>query len=487
MKTYCYFHPKRLARWFCPTCEKPLCRECVKDSDVQIGGMFTSGCATCGGHVESLGSGNDIVPFWQRLPKFFLYPFKLQPLVLIFIVSLLGAHYKDSGIMQLIFIAFVIKYSFAVLKTTAEGDFVNPPPLLYSTFSHAVRSYFKLVFLFVLLSFAYVIVISLHDELIEAVFVLGLIYFLPAMLILLAKTNSLFTAVNPREFIHIGWHTKKSYLIMYFLIILLMGGPFTIERWFNGIFFDFAEVNYFFTTAMNSYFLIVIFYLMGYVIFQHHKELGFSVSFDVHDGYSNDSTAGRGIGKSRKNNSVEASVNQKIENLIKIGRYDEAIALMEQQNILFSKDIAFTSRYCKLIKLTGNYKSLAKYGSTVLSLLVVNGREQEAYEFYSELIKQDKDFRLVGGTLFRIAEWLKKTGKTKEALRAYKQFADANPQNPLIPQAYLSVAKIFVTMKNTQKAEKVLKCAIKKYPNSSYITSVKKYLGFLSNPDTVNT
>ena len=67
---------------------------------------------------------SDIVPFWSRLPSFFLYPLHFGAVALILVSMALAyvAQYTFFvfGLLGLISIGFV-RYGYAVLENTARG------------------------------------------------------------------------------------------------------------------------------------------------------------------------------------------------------------------------------------------------------------------------------------------------------------------------------------------------------------------------------
>src|SRR2546430_471735 len=73
---------------------------------------------------------SDIVPFWARLPRFFLYPLRLGSLALIALSMALAyvaqlTHFVFP-LLALISIGFV-RYGYAVLESTARGRSSNQP------------------------------------------------------------------------------------------------------------------------------------------------------------------------------------------------------------------------------------------------------------------------------------------------------------------------------------------------------------------------
>ncbi len=99
MKQFCQYHPTTPAHWHCDACGRVLCPQCVDTRDM---GDYHRGekrhlCPNCNQQVTWLGVGNIIDPFWRRIPRFFLYPLKTRPLLLMLILSMVAALFKIGG------------------------------------------------------------------------------------------------------------------------------------------------------------------------------------------------------------------------------------------------------------------------------------------------------------------------------------------------------------------------------------------------------
>ena len=71
--------------------------------------------------------GNEIPPFWSRIPAFFLYGLKPVPLLLAAGAGIL-IYLTNSFWISLILYAVAVKYSMTSLQHTLRGE-LSPPPL----------------------------------------------------------------------------------------------------------------------------------------------------------------------------------------------------------------------------------------------------------------------------------------------------------------------------------------------------------------------
>lgn len=87
-------------------------------------------CPNCNIPVRWLGVENIIDPFWERLPRFFLYPFSIRPLLLMLGLSLFSALLTGPGIFGLLagiaIWGLAFKYAYAILQSTARGNLTTP-------------------------------------------------------------------------------------------------------------------------------------------------------------------------------------------------------------------------------------------------------------------------------------------------------------------------------------------------------------------------
>ncbi len=108
-KTFCKYHQSVPARWHCPACRLDLCPQCVKKGETNSHDRV---CFSCHGEVDSLGVGNTISPFWERIPKFFVYPARIDSLMYLGMLSLASV----IVFVPLFGILLYLAISYAILK-----------------------------------------------------------------------------------------------------------------------------------------------------------------------------------------------------------------------------------------------------------------------------------------------------------------------------------------------------------------------------------
>ncbi len=477
MKQYCQYHPTIPAHWHCDKCAKSLCPKCVDARDM---GGFHQGeklhmCPNCNIEVRWLGVANIIDPFWQRIPQFFLYPFSLRPLLLMVVISVIAALFKGPGVVGLLATAAVwglsFKYAYSILQNTAGGD-LTTPKLNIETLSENFGPVVKQFGIFFVLIFVAALIAKTLGFLPATLFSVLSIIFLPSMIILLVTTGSLIQAVNPMMFVTLAFRIGWGYLLMYFFNFLLGGAPTLITHYVIQHLPPIAQIFLF--TLVKTYYTFISYHLMGYVILQYHEDIGYKVDFEDFRETESDGEEAGSAGTDPHSRML-VRVNQ----LIKDGDHSGAIDVIEnetrQTGII---DPLLSERYYTLLKMTGAHQKLVTHAKVHLNLLVQANQKEPALSVYQESLSKDPQFLPSSGSLFKLGSWLNEIGKGEAAIQTFNKLAKAYPEDPLVPKSYFRAAQIFNDrLLNPEKAKKILKGVMLKYPNHDIIPFVERYLG----------
>lgn len=472
MKTFCDYHPTKPAQWCCPDCDVYFCPDCITRRVIEQYGKKKTFyyCPKCNEAPDRLAIGNLIEPFWNRLHKFFSYPFHPRPLALMICLSLATLLFGMpliGFILSIVSYVVLFKYSFAVLLNTAQGKF-SPPKVTTETVFSDIGVVFKQIFLFVVLLIVFLYVMRDAGPVVAIVFVCFAILFAPSMIILLVTTNSLLQAINPLLFVRIPWRIGWGYLLMYFFLILLAGAPAFLGKYIVALLP--AVLHPMLTTFVKSFYLIISYHLMGYVIIQYSEEIGYEVDMDVEPVDSEEGVAGE---------SGESEITNRVDILIKEGKIDEAIDLIKEETEIEGDitDPELAERYFNLLKVKGQDQDLLQHGSHYLDMLSKANKKTALCDVYLACTSKKADFAPAPATLMKIAGSLNENGKPKEAVQAYNNFIKANPKSPLIPKAYFLGSNIInEKFKNPKKATAILKSLIKKYPTHEIVPYAERYL-----------
>lgn len=469
---FCDYHPDKRAVWYCSSCDLDFCEACVTTRKVEQYGdrKIFHFCPKCEAEAERHLAENIIVPFWNRLPKFFLYPFHLQPLILMTVLSIVAVFFSSGGVfsllMQIAIWGVLLKYSFASLKNTAQGS-LKPPKINLETISDEFGIVFKQLGIYLVLGVVFYKITQVTGIFLGIVFAGLAALCIPAMMIVLVASNSLIHALNPLIFVGMAWRIGWGYLLMYLFYALLGSAPILLGRWVI-VHLPFELQSFIFDMA-KSYYLIVSYHLLGYVVFQYHEEIGYEVGIEEEELPPEEAAAEADKDKELLN---RASM------LVKEGKLDEAIELLKGQGDAFRENPLVAERYYNLLKIRERYPDMLEHSRTYLDLLAKDNQKEKLCEVFQECLSHDRGFTPAPSTLFKAAGFLNESGKPKEAVQAYDRFIKANSSHHMIPKAYFLAAGIInEKLKDPRKATGILRGIIKKYPHHEMIPYVERYLG----------
>lgn len=477
MKKSCTVHPTRNAHWHCAKCDDLMCPECVaaRESEKYGRTQVHHFCVKCNLPVDWVGLQNLIEPFWNRMPRIFAYPISLQPLVFISILAVINLFLPDTGfissIIRGVMWLMIIKYSFESLKATASGN-LKPPPVNAQTISDDFVQVFKQFAIYVLIFIGFALISAEAGLILGFIFVIAAFFFVPSMIILLVTSGSLIHAINPAVFVGLTFRIGWAYFLMYFFLFLLGTAPAFLAQYI--IRFLPSEVHPMLFGFAQSFYTIISYHLMGYVILQHHEKIGYRVDFgDFLD------PAAKNYAPSKLD--PDAAILAKVEPLIKEGKLDEAIAMIKSTTAETPiSGIKLSERYYNLLKMRRRRPELLAHGVTHLDILTSASEKSKAITVFTECRMADPGFLPTAAALFRVAGWLNETGKTKAAIAVFNTLAKSYPDNPLVPKAYFRIAQIFHDrLMNRDQAKKALDLLLQKYPNHDIIPQAESFLARL--------
>ena len=397
MKKFCNGHPTRKAHWHCPKCSALLCPECVVERDSENYGQRHTRhfCPKCNQPMDWVGVQNLIEPFWNRMPRIFSYPLSMQPLLLMSVLAVATMFLTGPGIISALLNGamwlIVIKYSFESLKATAGGN-LKPPSISVKTISKDFQQVFKQFGIYIAIFIAFGLINAKLGIFIGFAFMIVALFFVPAMIILLVTTGSLFHALNPIVFVGLAFRIGWAYFLMYLFLFLLASAPAYLSQYV--IRFLPAELHLMLFGFAKSFYTIVSYHLMGYVILQYHKKIGYQVDYeDFKDPNSEDYTP--------KAVDPDANVLREVAPLIQGGKLDEAISAIEkmtqEQEI---SGVELSERYYNLLKMRKRKAALLKHSVKYLDILTDKNEKNKAIAVFAECRKLDAGFLPAATALF---------------------------------------------------------------------------------------
>lgn len=424
-----------------------------------------------------MSEATHITPFWNRIPKFFLYP--LHPTSLMILVTLaLAAMFFSLSLFGLLFLllgmALFFKYAYFILEHSAQGH-TEPPPL---SFEFATGDYSVLIKQ--LLIFGIVTVVSGGLSIALGEWVAIPIFFLtafafPASVMILAVTNSLGSALSPAalsELIkEIGW----PYLVLFAFLFLLESSRQTVSYFLADKIPPMILIAAF--SFVSMYFLLIMFNMMGYVIYQYHDSLGYAVIDEQMPGETEPSIAAM----HKEGDTVERFVAE--------GNIPAAVEELKTVIRKHPDDIELRLKFHKLIKLTDQVKQLTVHGEGLIRRLIDLNRGAQAMEVYLDCVKADAAFRPKDKKVFLpLAKTLRAHKHPAVAIRLVNGFHKLFPQDPQTPELYLLIAQIFMDdLHQDEKAKPILDFLAKHFSHHPLIEVVRSYQAALRNLSRSNS
>ena len=430
-------------------------------------------CPVCGKPAESLGAGNLIRPFWQRIHQFFLYPLQFPPLLFMLLLTVtslifnkLPAEKMPFGILiEIAMVMLFIKYAYAVLEHTAQG-YLRAQRIKGEMFTENLETPFKQLFILFLILIFLSELTALDNEtlLYIGLFITALVF--PASVMVLAVEHKFFRAINPLRLLEVIHRIGGAYFIMCLYILLLLIG--IMEA--TNMMIDYLPSSIYLPVGnfIIMYFTLVLFHMMGYVIYQYHEGLGYGIEQE----YSEDGSWPH---------ETEPEL-RKVEILFHEGKLDEARNRLISMSQEHPGNLLYRERLHRLVQKTGDLEGLRKHSADYVVRLILEDRPSEAIRVYSECYKLDKEFKFGNGRQrFLMAQLLIKNGQSRAALNLLTNLHVDFPGYDGIPDAYLLVAKILCESFNEdEKARQILEFLLNKYPSHPRIPQVKEYISVIS-------
>ena len=395
--SYCRHHPATTSRWQCADCQLSFCDRCVHVQSQQA----RPRCLHCTAPLEFDTSHGDVVPFWARLHDFFAYPFQTGPMALLGLAILLSLVLTPGLIAALagIFIMLLqIKYGFNVIATMSEGEFQAP-----SLPATITESGYSVVFKqFAILFFMFVTTATVSVKLSPALGIpLGIFYFLvlPMSTIVLATQGSLRAALNPIILVTLIYRIGWPYLLVYLYLIMMFSCSIT----FGQLAYQYAGAGaaQVITSVSGYYFTLVMYSLMGYMVYQYRHRLQIGSSID--DFLVSSDASGE---------------DPRVHVLLQQGEYQRAMDLLVANWQSHNYPPTLIEKYVKVVRYCGAWEHLRRSLVPLLIALLKANRPQMIPRLLRDLLAVQSDFEITDTMLaIKVAGAVRERNDSKLAAR----------------------------------------------------------------------
>ena len=275
----CKYHPMTDAHFRCPSCQAHCCHECV-DEGHRGDNTF---CFVCEQPTEVIEGPLNVTPFWRRIDDSFRYPLNKTLLIFIAIVSFLGAVASQLPFplmvgLSLLTTGVMMKYCFNCLSETARGNL--SPPDISSAYEGGIVLIFRLFLMLVIAIIAVSSVYAYISTVLGSLLGFFLLIALPAIIITYAMTENIIDALNPLKLTSIIATIGLPYGLILAMLMIMMG---SVELLSELIGFENSLPVLSLQAMISNFYSVVMFHLMGYMIYQYQYELGVEPSDHAFD------------------------------------------------------------------------------------------------------------------------------------------------------------------------------------------------------------
>lgn len=456
---FCKYHPVTSARWHCQSCQLDLCQDCVGWHEA------APVCAICNEPMQRMKVHNMTEPFWQCISSFFMFPASFPTVMYLAAFAAISSFIslETVGLIVGFFVYyFFVNFSYTVLEFSSRGELQQ---LHTSTrgFLFRPENILKQLLVFLLLVGVNFLMYDLWGKSAFQFCTVLVICIFPAVVVQLLKHNNPLKMISPREIANTFTVMGKTYWLLCLSGIMLFFSaslaleiiPVSPSGQMN------LAINHF----VVFYFLLVMFSMLGYGLYQFYEQLELGLDV-IH-----------GSGEIDDVNVSEAAIKQ-ADVLIKEGYLDKAGQVLLNVIETNPGDLNSWQRYFRILKLEGQHEELSRFAQEYINYLLHQDKEMEAMDIYLEVQRIIADFRpKTGVQAFALANRLRAHGHAGLALNLLNKMHKYYRGYEGIAKAYMLAAQILCEQFGEDtKARKILNFIIKKYPQSRFSTEASDYL-----------
>lgn len=466
MNAFCKYHPNDAASWSCEHCKTHFCQSCVPIKQPTI----YPKCTLCRRSLMSLSIVDEIPPLLSKLSFFFLLPIQTTLLIKLIIFSMIISVIPNNKIGIAVFIALmfpVSEFLFTIMEKVANGEPIKAEKKQWFSSEKKgffIRLLFTYSFIVILISKTFIIFGNTVGYFLSAFFILGL----PASMMILMMEKRFLSMINP---VKIGYIIKlmgSVYFLLYLLVAIISATSFYFSSISQGQSQFLAEIL---SNGISFYLVIVLFSMMGYLIFQYHHELNYRVS-----------------SKNLQNSSASLKMNQdermvEIDIFLQEGRFEDAQTILLEKIAINAMDYKANEKLITLYGIQGKDTYLSKIAEAYFKKLVEQEKVAQAADFYVTLAHKSIEYYPSEATLaLLIAEGMCNAKQFKIALSLLNHYSDSpNGEQCWDEIAYLK-ARIYAEFSNeNKKATKLLNLIIKRSVKQILLEKADKLLRIIKN------
>lgn len=370
-------------------------------------------------------SNPPIAPFWMRLREISLYPFHGAALATLGVLTVCRlVNYVPFGWFLNLLVWFALyKYAVAVLRRTADGHMDAPEISIDDESAGRLQIALQLVFgLMAVFGFAVL------GPVLGTVLAILLGLAMPGATMSLAMDGNFWHALNPLNWVaivtRIGWPYVAVALLCLVILLSQMNAQALVS-----ILPPVVDVLVFY--FLGQYAVLVAFHLMGYLIYQHHEELGHEPAAVVV--------------RRTANSDPDQGLLDQAEHLVREGQAEEAEQLLGAHIRRLGGSAALHAQYRRLLKLRGDSAALTEHGRNYINVLMAQEQEKQSLDLARDCLADDPGFTLaMPEQVAPLAKRAAQMGQAKLALDLLKGFHERHRREPDVAANALLAARLMV-------------------------------------------
>lgn len=464
---YCVYHTEKAANWNCLSCGTLLCQECFPAAPEPTRLPY---CTLCGGNIHHLGVANSLPPFWSQMPRFFAYPFSLNGALFFALLAALTIAsvklFATSGFVTLlpIFIvsSLVIRQGLRVIEFCSQGR--SRPPSIAELFDGNPTTS-KMIGL--MLVYSMLVAALGRFGLLGMGAIICLSGMLPASIMLLAIHGSLRDALDPAQVIDLVSRTGWSYLGLVLVLTTTAQGPqeaiallpATTLKQLMGLG---PHVMLTLLVVSTAYFNMVMGAMMGYLLFQHHQDLGIAPA-------SEDAAAPA---------DKRALALARAVIFVRESRYEDALRHMAGTVVDYPNDIEVLEYYHKLLCESGaDPDKVAQHTERCLQALLDKRRKRGLVATLEAARRVVPHYQPKSIAMRKaLAEEYFLERRFKPAIALIGMLHKEVPASDELPPAYYLLARIYSEgVRDDGKAIMILDFLLKHFPSHAMAGEINNY------------
>ncbi len=434
---YCKYHPVVTATHQCTNCHTFNCDDCCHYASRSS----EASCYLCRNELDSLGVSNNVTPFWRRLQESFAYPVNFESILLIVglaILTAISSYLPFSFLINLLLTSALLKYSFSCLEHTSHG--ILKAPDVTEAYGGGFGLALQVIFMVIAVTGIIWLTSYFLGNMLASIVAIVLIAGFPAMMINFAMTENMFQALNPINMLNMMGSVGLPYGLLLAFILIMSGSVGVISQFIGH---DFSVVSSILQSIVSNYYTVVIFHMMGYMIYQYQDELGIERN--------------RVVLNDKPHKTVLEDNLSHVDVLLKEGQLEDAIAIYDEVIMSNPNEKGIKSNFFELLLETKNTKVLDDFAPKYFDYLLQSTREDKVPLIYKRVIKVNPKFNPdTAEQRLKLAQICQSRGDSKSVIRLINGLHKSHPAFNQLTEAYTMMANALDNLPNMQ--DQAVKC-----------------------------